>query len=212
MLELRNIAREFLAERERRRVLQVRAADLDDVGERFRLAVERVAQRLQRGQQMLDDDIRGSHVHRGRKHVVRRLPAIHVIVRMHLARFAALAAEQLARAVGDHLVQVHVGLRARAGLPDRQRKFVRMLAVDDLVGRLDDRAGLLLVEHTEAEVDLGGRALDHRERGDQLGRLLFRRNLEVLQRALRLRAPQAGVRHRDFAERVALHPYVFSHG
>ena len=36
VVELRDVAGELLAERERRRVLQVRAADLDDVGERRR--------------------------------------------------------------------------------------------------------------------------------------------------------------------------------
>ena len=48
LVELRDVARKLLAERERRRVLQVRAADLHDVVERLRLLVERIAQRLQR--------------------------------------------------------------------------------------------------------------------------------------------------------------------
>ena len=39
-----DVAGEFLAERERRRVLRVRAADLDDVCEGLRLVVQRVAQ------------------------------------------------------------------------------------------------------------------------------------------------------------------------
>ena len=47
VVELRHVAGELLAQRERRRVLQVRAPDLDDVGERRRLRVQRVAQRLQ---------------------------------------------------------------------------------------------------------------------------------------------------------------------
>ena len=38
LIELRHPAADLLAERERRRVLQVRAADLDDVGERVALA------------------------------------------------------------------------------------------------------------------------------------------------------------------------------
>ena len=44
-------AAKFLADGERRRVLQMRAADLDDVLEFFRLGVERVAHFLHRGQQ-----------------------------------------------------------------------------------------------------------------------------------------------------------------
>ncbi|CAM2158157.1 conserved hypothetical protein [Paraburkholderia tropica] len=208
VIELRDVARELLAERERRGVLQVRAADLDDVAELLRLGRERVAQRLQRGQQMLDDADGGRDVHGRREHVVGRLAAIDVVVRMHLARFAALAAENLARAVRDHLVEVHVGLRARAGLPDGERELARMLAFDDLVGGLHDRARLGLVEHAEAVIHFGGRALDRRERGDQFRRLLLGRDAEVLQRALRLRAPQLRGGHGDFAERVALHADV----
>ncbi len=37
LVKLRDVTGELLAERERRRVLQVRAADLDDVGERAAL-------------------------------------------------------------------------------------------------------------------------------------------------------------------------------
>ena len=44
-VELRDVAAELLAERERHRVLQVRAADLDDVVELLGLGRERVAQR-----------------------------------------------------------------------------------------------------------------------------------------------------------------------
>lgn len=138
---------------------------------------------------MVDDRTRGGDVHRGREHVVRRLAAIDVIVWMHGAAFAALAAEQLARAVRDHLVEVHVGLRARTRLPDGEREFVGVTAGDDLVGGGDDRVRLVLREHAELEIDGGGRALDQRERVDQFGRLLLGRDLEVLQRALRLRAP-----------------------
>ena len=38
VLELRGVAREFLTQGQRRRVLQMRAADLDDVGEGVRLS------------------------------------------------------------------------------------------------------------------------------------------------------------------------------
>ena len=50
---------------------------------------------------------------------------------------------QLDGAVGDHLVGVHVRLRAAAGLPDAQREVVVELAGDHLVGGLDDALGLV---------------------------------------------------------------------
>ena len=49
--DLRGVAGEFLTQRQRRRVLRVGAADLDDVGEFQGLGVERIVQVLQRGQQ-----------------------------------------------------------------------------------------------------------------------------------------------------------------
>jgi len=53
MVELRNIARELLPQRERRGVLQVGAADLDDATEILRLAGQCAAQGRQRRQQVL---------------------------------------------------------------------------------------------------------------------------------------------------------------
>jgi hypothetical protein len=54
-----------------------------------------------------------------------------------------LAAErragELAAAVGDHLVDVHVELGAAAGHPDMQRKHVVMLAGEDFVAGLNDQ-------------------------------------------------------------------------
>jgi len=53
----------------------------------------------------------GGHVHGRREHVVGRLAAIHVVIGMDQAPVAARTAEQFARAVGQHLIHVHVGLR-----------------------------------------------------------------------------------------------------
>ena len=70
----------------------------------------------------------GRDVHRRGKNVVRRLAHVDVVVGMDLAALAALAAQELAGAIGDDLVHVHVGLRAAAGLPDDQGKLGVVLA------------------------------------------------------------------------------------
>src|SRR3546814_8958085 len=75
---------------------------------------------------------------------------------------ALLAGQDLVGAPGDHLVGVHVGLGARAGLPDHQREVVHQLAVGDLLGRLADRLRQLRVEHAERLV--GAR---RRQRSDE---------------------------------------------
>ena len=79
-VELRDVAAELLAERERHRVLQVRAADLDDVGELLGLRRERVAQARHRRDQLVHDLLGRGDVHRGRERVVRRLRHVHVVV------------------------------------------------------------------------------------------------------------------------------------
>lgn len=53
-LELGGVAREFLAERDRGRVLRMRAADLDDVVELARLGLQRLVQVVERGDQVID--------------------------------------------------------------------------------------------------------------------------------------------------------------
>ena len=59
-LDLPGIGAELLAERQRRRVLEVGPADLDDIGEGFRLGLERRAEAAQRRQQpLLDLERRG---------------------------------------------------------------------------------------------------------------------------------------------------------
>jgi hypothetical protein len=60
---------------------------------------------------------------------------------MHRVLRADLAAQHLDGAVGDHLVGVHVRLRAGTRLPHHEREVVVELAVDDLLRRRDDGIG-----------------------------------------------------------------------
>ena len=73
------------------------------------------------------------------KDVVRRLRHVDVIVGMNRRLAAERRAGELAAAVGDHLVDVHVELGAAAGHPDMQRKHVVMLAGQDFVADLHDQ-------------------------------------------------------------------------
>jgi hypothetical protein len=66
-----------------------------------------------------------------------------VIVRVDRLLRAAAGARELVRAIRDHLVDVHVRLRAAAGLPDDEWEFVVELAADHLVGGLHDEVPLV---------------------------------------------------------------------
>ncbi len=156
-----------------------------------------VAQALHARQQLFAHRLYRGDAHGGGEDVVRRLASVHVVVGVDQARLAALAAEQLASAVGEHLVHVHVGLRSAAGLPHHQGKLAVVLAAQHFVGCGHDGARLLGVERSEIEVDQGRRLLHERQRVDERVRHAFAGDLEVLQRALGLGAPQAvgGDRH-----------------
>ena len=82
------------------------------------------------------------NVHGRGKRVVRRLRHVDVVIRMNGFLAAHRAAGNLDGAIGDHLVDVHVGLRAAAGLPDAQREMIVELAGDHFVGGLHDEPWL----------------------------------------------------------------------
>ena len=204
VLDLLGVAGEFLAEGEGGRVLRVGAADLDDLRPRLRLVVERVPQLLQRRHQPVHDLLRRGDVHRRRIGVVRRLAHVDVVVGVDRLLRAQDAAEHLDRAVGDHLVGVHVGLGARAGLPDDQREMIVELAFGHFLRGLDDGLADLRVELAEVHVHLGRGALDQAERPDDRRRLLLPADREILERPLGLRPPVAVGGDLDRAERIGL--------
>ena len=199
--ELRRVGAELLPEGDRRGVLQVGAAHLEHARERLGLGQQRGAQIRQRSQQRTCRQHR-SDVNRRRKHVVRRLPQVHIVVRVHAAIGTQPPAQRDGRQIGDDLVDVHVALRARSGLPHRQRELVFHLAGGDARRGRGHRLGLRGVQQAEIAVDLGRGALDLRQRmHDRRGHAL-RADGEEAQAAFGLRAPQGIARHLDGAEAV----------
>ena len=127
---------------------------------------------------------------------------------MNQPAFAALAAQQLAGAVGQHLVHIHIALCARAGLPDHQGEFFRVLVLQHLIGSGQDGFGFFLVQQPQLVIDGGAGAFDQGQRVQQFARLLFAADGKVDQRALRLRSPQALRRDGDGAKAVGFHAGV----
>jgi hypothetical protein len=119
--ELGGVTGPLLPHRQRHRVLQVGAADLDDLGPPAALRLDRGGQLPGLRQQVIVDLLHGRDVHRRREAVVARLPHVDVVVRSDRALRPELAAEQLRGPVADDLVDVHVALGARSGLPHEQR-------------------------------------------------------------------------------------------
>lgn len=191
----------FLAKRDGGGVLQVGAADLDDVGPGGLLGAERGGQRAQRGEQTIAGFERDRDVHRSWEGVVRGLAAVDVIVWVDGRFAAANPGQQFVGAARDHLVRVHIGLRAAAGLPDHQRELIVVQAVGDFGGGFLDRVGERGVEAVLA-VDLCGGLFDAAERADQRDGHSLAADGEIGDRALRLRAPIGLGGHLDRAETV----------
>lgn len=137
-VKLGDVARELLSQSQRRGVLEMCAANLDNLLglELVHLGLQGVSQAAQGRNQLTLDLEDGGDVHDGGEGVVRGGAAVDVIVGVDGFLAALLAAQDLDGSVGDDLVRVHVGLSARAGLPDDQGEVVEQLQVSDLLGRL----------------------------------------------------------------------------
>ena len=183
--ELLNVSRELLSKGQGSGVLQVSATNLDDVLELDALGLNGIAKQGDSGDEALVDLDGSGNVHGSGEGIVRGLGHVDVVVGVNGLLGAELASEELNGAVGDDLVDVHVGLGAGTGLPNNQGKVVQELALDHLVGGLDDGLTNSLVEAV-GHVDGGGSALQDTEGLDErLGHALGgSTNIEVLERTI----------------------------
>ena len=79
-------------------------------------------------------------------HVVRALAHVDVLVWMQVLVFAPAMPHELERAIGDHLVRVHVGRCAGPSLDHVHDELVVQLASAHLVAGLYDRVTPIAVE------------------------------------------------------------------
>ena len=112
------------------------------------------------------DGLDGGDVHRGGKRIVRGLTVIHIVVGMHWLLRANHAAGKLDGAIGNHLVRVHVGLRARPCLKHDQRKLTVPTAVNHLLGGTHDQIDFVLRQLAQFPVGQGRTFLQDAERPD----------------------------------------------
>ncbi|MNQ75721.1 hypothetical protein D3C85_905260 [compost metagenome] len=110
--ELGDPAGDLLTQGEGGGVLQMGAANLDDVVEGGGLAGQGLFEGDESRQQLAGDGGDGRQVHGAREDIVAGLALVHLVVGMHQPRLSPCAAEQLAGPVRQHLVEVHVGLGA----------------------------------------------------------------------------------------------------
>ena len=114
-------------------------------------------------------------------------------------------AEQLAGAVGQHLVGVHVVRRAGAGLVDVDDELIAQARRRGSRRRRATIApAIVAVEPAERGVRLGRGLLDEDRRGDEVGGRAQAADRKVLDRARGLDAVVRVGGHVQLAERIAL--------
>ncbi len=203
---------EGLAHGHRHRVHQVSAADLDDIGECDRLAGEFGVQFRQSRKQPVTQFQRCRKMHDGRKAVIRRLRAIDVVVRVNRRLGSKRLSEDFVGPVGDHFVDVHVGLGAGTGLPDRQREMIVEQALANLRRRRLDRLGECCVEHAKPPIGADRGNLLQTEGVNEAGRKMLLADIEDAECTLGLRAPIAIGGYFDGAKGVVLDAECKRHG
>ena len=206
------IGAHLAAQRGEHRVLVLGAADLDHVGERLLLLLEGLLQ----GHHLLLEPVQerdGRQAQGGGVGVVGALVQVEVVERRDARVAAGRLAEDLQGAVGQHLVDVHVGAGAGAALQAVDDDLRGEPAVGQLAAGALDGVGLGLVAGPRAERAVGARAGElHRAEGT--GQLAVHRlagEREVLEGALGMRAVQARGRHGHLAQQVALDAHVVAH-
>ena len=183
----------------------MRPPDLQHVLELARLAVERAREIAGRVQQRRAAE-QQREPRRGRVHVVGRLAHVDVIVRVDQPVLASRAAEQLGRAVGQHLVRVHVVRGAGTCLIHIHHELIAERPAENLLGGADDRVANPLVETFQCDVGFGRGFLDEHGRGDQVRGSAQAADREVLEGADGLDAVIGIGGDRVLAEGIALGP------
>ena len=197
LLEHGEPAADLLREGDWYSILQMCASGLDDALILLHQTAKGICEEVNTREESVLDGDDGSNVHRCRESVVRALRHVGVIVRME-----DLLARDLVAAICDDLVDVHVGLRAAARLPDGEGEVFREFACDDLITRRLDGVQTLFVELAELVVRDGSGFLQNAECMDDLGGHLLDADREVLEAALRLCRPILVCGHLDFAEGI----------
>src|SRR3989344_3230301 len=170
-------------------------AYFNDILEFPRFGGQGVAQTCDRWDQALVYFFDSGDMHGRGENVIGRLGLVDVIVGVdecltpsQREPIGHLAAGHLDRAVGNNLIDVHVGLGATSCLPDRKREMAAELVVNDLLRGADDKRRLFLGQQAQFHVGLGRRFFDDPQRADQDRLEMFCSDLKVDQRPRRLGA------------------------
>ena len=70
--------------------------------------------------------------------IVQYLPLIDMVIRMHRSLGSQFTTHHLNGAIGDHLIDVHVGLSTRPGLPYHQWEMLIQFTINNFISSFDN--------------------------------------------------------------------------
>src|SRR5512133_1215636 len=114
------------------------APDLNHLTELIGLLLNRVAHARDRRNEFMLQRSQGGDRHSGREHVVGRLTSVDVIIRMNDAFYTSFCTKEFTGAIRDHLVHIHVRLRAAARLPYDQWELVVVPSIENFLCSVGD--------------------------------------------------------------------------
>lgn len=190
-------AADLLGEAQGHRVLQVGAADLDDVPILLLQPLQRGSEQVEGRQQPAGDGAHRRNMHGSGEGVVTALGHVYMVVGVELCRAVCLATQ-----VGNDLVDVHIALSAAAGLPHLQGELPAVLTGQDLVAGGGDQIALMLCHLAAGEIGPGSGLFQHSEGLYDLHRHSLRADGKVLQTALGLGAPVVFGGNGDFSHGI----------
>ncbi len=196
----------LLRNKDWQRIHQVRSARLDLVSGLLRPGCDRLCEGCKPRQQHVAQLERGSNMDGGGDHVVAALAAVDVVVRVN-RRAKALAGKSR-----NDFVDVHVRAGAGARLHDADRKLVCVTAAGDLERRRGDAGSERRRKFAEFAIGLGCGPLDEADCPDQRRRHALLTDADVVDRALRLGAPERRRCDRNVAEAVLFDAVLVAHG
>jgi hypothetical protein len=141
-------ARAILRQREGERIEFLPTAHFEHSVEPPVPVAKRLAQVVECREQTPDRQAQAD-LERGPVGGVRALAAVDMMVRVEMLIVALGIARQLQPAIGNDLVHVHVGRRARTALHDVNDELRAVLAVLDLLADMVNQAGFLAIEHAK---------------------------------------------------------------
>ena len=192
VFQLRSISAKFLSQRQRSGVHEMCPSNLDHFHEFLAFGFQRIFQLFDSGDGFFGKQFVRRDVHGGREGIVRRLRLVYIVVRMQkLFLIRQRTPFDYVSTVGNHLVRVHIALRAAACLPYDQWELVAEFVGENLVANLSNKFCLFLRQHFQFGVGTRSRLF---QVGESFDNFLWHTidvacDFEILDTALRLSAP-----------------------